>query len=67
MANEDIRESLKNNNIKYWQVANEYGITDGNFSRKLRKELSSEEKKKVFNIIDKLLKNKERGVKNANI
>lgn len=67
MANEDIRESLKINNIKYWQVANEYGITDGNFSRKLRKELSSEEKKKVFNIIDKLLKNKERGVKNANI
>lgn len=56
MANEDIRKSLKINNIKYWQVANEYGITDGNFSRKLRKELSSEEKKKIFNIIDKLIK-----------
>lgn len=67
MANEDIRERLKVNNIKYWQVASEYGITDGNFSRKLRKELSNEEKNKIFNIIDKLLKNKERGVKNANI
>lgn len=56
MANEDIRKKLKINNIKYWQVANEYGITDGNFSRKLRKELSSAEKKKIFNIIDKLIK-----------
>ncbi len=56
MANEDIRKSLKINNIKYWQVANEYGITDGNFSRKLRKELSSEEKKKIFEIIDTLIK-----------
>lgn len=56
MANEDIRKSLKINNIKYWQVANEYGITDGNFSRKLRKELPSEEKKKIFDIIDKLIK-----------
>jgi len=56
MANEDIRKSLKINNLKYWQVASEYGITDGNFSRKLRKELSSDEKKKIFNIIDKLIK-----------
>ncbi len=56
MANEDIRKSLKINNIKYWQVASEYGITDGNFSRKLRKELPSEEKKKIFDIIDKLIK-----------
>lgn len=56
MANEDIRKSLRNNNIKYWKVANEYGITDGNFSRKLRKELSNEEKKKIFDIIDKLIK-----------
>lgn len=56
MANEDIREKLKNNSIKYWQVANEYGITDGNFSRKLRKELTSEEKKKILNIIEKLIK-----------
>lgn len=61
MANEDIRKSVKTNNIKYWQVANEYGITDGNFSRKLRKELPNEEKKKIFDIIDTLIKNNERG------
>lgn len=56
LANKDIRESLRVNNIKYWQVADEYGISDGNFSRKLRKELSKEEKDKIFNIINKLLK-----------
>lgn len=58
LANEDIRKVLKINNIKYWQVANEYGITDGNFSRKLRKELSETEKNKIFSIIDKLVQNK---------
>lgn len=58
MANEDIRKKLKLNNIKYWQVANEYGITDGNFSRKLRKELSEAEKSKIFSIIEKIIKNR---------
>ena len=58
MANEDIRKKLKLNNIKYWQVANEYGITDGNFSRKLRKELSEVEKRKIFSIIEKIIKSR---------
>ena len=57
MANEDIRNKLNSSNIRYWQVANLYGITDGNFSRKLRKELPDDEKKKIFNIINQLLKN----------
>ena len=56
MANEEIRKKLNDNNLKYWQVANEYGISDGNFSRKLRKELSIDEKNKIFKIIDDLLK-----------
>lgn len=56
MANEDIREKLNTSNIKYWQVADKCGITDGNFSRKLRKELSYSEKEKIFNIINELMK-----------
>ena len=58
MANEDIRNAIKKSNIKYWQLAGVYGITDGNFSRKLRNELSSIEKSKIFTIIDELVKNK---------
>ena len=57
MANEDIRAAIKNSKIKYWQVANEYGINDGNFSRKLRKELPQDEKEKIFYIIKNLINN----------
>ena len=56
LANEDIRKKIKLNNVKYWQVADEYGITDGNFSKKLRKELSEAEKSKIFSIIEKIVK-----------
>lgn len=40
--------------MKLWQIADKLGITDGNFSRKLRKELSESEKTHVFEIIDEL-------------
>lgn len=56
MANEDIKGTIKNANIKFWQVANEYGITDGNFSRKLRKELPEDEKQKILKIISEIKK-----------
>lgn len=54
MANEDIREKSKECGVKLWQIADVYGITDSNFSRKLRRELSDEEKERVFRIIDTL-------------
>ncbi len=53
-ANIDIRERAKAKNILFWQIADKLGINDGNFSRKLRKELSAEEKTKIFAIIDEL-------------
>ena len=39
-----------------WQIADALGINDGNFSRKLRKELPEEEKSKILAIIDQLTK-----------
>lgn len=54
MVNQDIRDAIKNANLKYWQVADMYGITDGNFSKLLRKELPTEKKEKIMNIIEKL-------------
>lgn len=56
MANEDIRKRIEENNIKYWEIAYTYGISDSSFSRKLRKELPEDEKQKIFNIIDRILK-----------
>ncbi|MDX8045452.1 hypothetical protein SH601_05560 [Gracilibacillus sp. S3-1-1] len=53
MRNKDIRKAIGEANLKYWQVAEEYGISDGNFSRLLRKEMSKEKKKEVFESIEK--------------
>lgn len=54
MKNLDIRTESANAGVKLWQIAERLGMTDGNFSRKLRKELSSEEKAKIRAIITEL-------------
>lgn len=56
MLNQDIREEIKNSSLKLWQIADGLGITDGNFSRKLRKELPDSEKQKIRCIILNLKK-----------
>lgn len=53
-ANKAIRTSAKENGIKFWQIAGKLGINDGNFSRKLRYELSEEETQKILDIINEL-------------
>ena len=55
VKNTDIREKAKASGLKLWQIADKLGITDGNFSRKLRKELSESEKARVFEIIAELV------------
>ena len=59
MHNKEIRAAAKNAGICLWEVAEAYGINDGNFSRKLRKELPQEEKDKIRAIIDKLAKERQ--------
>ncbi len=54
MHNKDIRDYAKSHDIKLWQIANELHINDGNFSRKLRVELSDEKKAVIYKIIDDL-------------
>ena len=53
-ANTTIREGIRAAGLKYWQVAERYGITDGNFSRKLRRELPEQERARIFSIIAEL-------------
>lgn len=55
-ANEEIRRIIGGNGLKQWQVAEAMGMNDGNFSRKLRKELSEEEKQRVIAVIENLIK-----------
>lgn len=48
MANEDIKQAAKKANVKLWQIAELLGIRDTEFSKKLRKELSHNEKNKII-------------------
>ena len=54
MCNQDIRRIAAWAGVKLWQIADALGIADCSFSRKLRKELPQEEKKKIFSIIERL-------------
>jgi hypothetical protein len=54
MSNIDIKTEAMNAGVKLWQIADKLGITDSSLSRKLRKELSSEEKAKIRAIIAEL-------------
>ena len=51
MCNVDIRDALKKNNLKQWQLARLLEISEATLVRKLRFELSAEEKEKIFSII----------------
>ena len=51
MYNQDIRSEIHKNGLKLWQIAEELGITDATFSRKLRKELPDETKSQIRIII----------------
>lgn len=56
MKNNDIRKAAMVAGVFLWQIAEELGMTDGNFSRRLRKELPGAEKEKIFAIIERLAK-----------
>ncbi len=52
-ANQDIREAISAKKIRVWQLADLLGISENTLIRKLRYELSDEEKKRVFEVIQK--------------
>ncbi len=51
MENQAIREAAKQNNVLLWEIAERLHIADGNFSRKLRRELPDEQQKQILGII----------------
>lgn len=54
-ANRDVKLAAAGAGVKLWQIAEALGIScDSNFSRKLRRELSDEEKAQIFKIINRL-------------
>lgn len=60
MKNIEIKDALKEANMKQWQLAELLGITEWTLSRKLRKELPEADKTEILDLI-----NKERGESNG--
>ena len=54
MRNQDVRQAASSAGVRLWQVAEVMGIADFTLSRKLRRELPSEEKERIFSIIQEL-------------
>lgn len=53
-ANKDVHEAAAAAGVRLWMIAERLGITDGNFSRRLRRELPEGEKDEIFTIIREL-------------
>lgn len=54
MFNKEVRTYAKEKGIYLWEIAEALHINDGNFSRRLRKELPEAQKQEIIRIIDKL-------------
>lgn len=54
MSGQEVKALIFSNGLKCWQVAYAWGISDGNFSRKLRKPFNEAETQKLYSIIEKL-------------
>lgn len=54
IANKEIRDAARDVGVRLWQIADCIGMNDGNFSRKLRRELPDQEKKEILEIIKTL-------------
>ena len=51
MKNVDIRNEVREAGIKLWQVAEQLGMSDSAFSRRLRHELPDSKKEQIRKII----------------
>mgnify|MGYP004561097611 CR=1 FL=1 len=54
MFNKEVRTYAKEKGVYLWEIAEALHINDGNFSRKLRKELPEVQKQEIIQIIDEL-------------
>lgn len=58
-SNAEVRQSIAENRLLKWEVAEKIGITDSQFSRWLRRELPPDKRERVLQAIEQL--SKERG------
>ncbi|MFJ5625582.1 hypothetical protein ACIQD3_23570 [Peribacillus loiseleuriae] len=58
--NEDIRELVRKSGFCSWQVANKLNCHENTYYRLMRKELSEEDKKRIYRALDELEAEKEK-------
>ena len=56
MNNDEVRPEMFKYNIKQWELAEQLQISEFTLCRKLRHELSKEDKEKALNGIKKIIK-----------
>lgn len=54
MSGAEVKKRILAAGLKLWQVAYAFGVTDSNFSRKLRTDFTVEDTEKVLSIIERL-------------
>lgn len=59
MENMEIRREAAKNDLRLWEVAEACGVTDSTFSRKLRRELPSDQRDHILRVIANLAEKKE--------
>lgn len=59
MTGSEVKALIINSGLKCWQIAELWGLNDGNFSRRLRKPFSDEEVSRIKSIIEELQAQKE--------
>ena len=63
MKNVKIREAAKQAGVYLWEIAERFGCNDGNFSRKLRRELPEDEQRRILGIIAELAAEKKGAIR----
>lgn len=54
-ANEDIRKAVKESNVTLWELSDKVGLSYNYFLMKLRHELPSQEKLKLYDCIQQII------------
>lgn len=55
MANQDLKEKMRNSKIPQWKVAHEMGVSEMTLIRKMRFNLSNDDRKKVLLAINSIV------------
>ena len=63
MKNVRIRDAAKQAGVYLWEVAERWGCNDGNFSRRLRRELPEDEQRRILGIIAELVAEKKGAIR----